>query len=245
MDLHDIFLIIHLLLFCYWLGGDMGVFYSSSFVVDPKVNPAARLVAARIMVNLDLVPRICMTLMLTVGGVLSHYEGVEHLGWQWPLILLLAPVWLGMVLFIHMNEGKAVAKTVTRIDFWFRWLIVISVCASAILATVTGRLAPAPWIAGKLLIFAGMVFCGLMIRRYIGPYIQGIHALAKGGITPDQDDAMSRSLAKCRTFVYAIWAGLVLETVIGVVKPGSPEYGSGMAAAGAWLADTWRVLLPG
>lgn len=243
MDAHDLFLIIHLLLFCYWLGGDMGVFYSSGFVVNPAISPAGRLIAAKIMVNLDLVPRICMTLMLTVGGILSHYEGLEHPDWQWPFIVLLAPFWLGMVLLIHAKEGTPLAKTVTRLDFWFRWLVVVSVIASVIYAFSTGRLDPAPWVGGKLLIFAAMVFSGLMIRMFIGPYVAGIHALAKGSISDAENVAMSASLAKCRIFVYAIWIGLFLELGLGVIKPGSEDYGTGMETAAAWFIDGWRALL--
>jgi hypothetical protein len=243
MSVHDFFLIVHLLLFCYWLGGDMGVYYSSGFVIDPKVSIPGRLMAAKIMVNLDLVPRICMTLMLTVGGILASYEGLEHPDWQWPLIIALAPVWLFMVLFIHWKEGTPAAKTVTRFDFWFRWLVVISIVASVTYAWFSGRLEPAPWVGAKLLIFAAMVFSGLMIRVYIGPYVHGIHALAKGSINDAENVAMAKSLAQCRVFVYAIWVGLLLEAAIGVIKPGSPEVGTGMEEAVSWFQGAASALL--
>lgn len=230
MSVHDFFLILHLLLFCYWLGGDMGVFYSSGFAVNPKLSPAARLTAAKIMVNLDLVPRICMTLMLTVGGILSE-RWLEHPTWQMVAIILLAPFWLAMVLTIHVKEGQPIARAIARFDYYFRWAVVIAIIVSVSYSFSTGRLAPAPWIGAKLLVFAGMVFSGIMIRRYIGPYVAGIHALAKGSITDAENVAMSRSLAQCRVFVYAIWAGLIIECVLGVVEPG------GVAPALSWLQD--------
>ena len=42
---HALALLAHLLLFVYWLGGDLGVFYSSRFVVDATLTREARLVA--------------------------------------------------------------------------------------------------------------------------------------------------------------------------------------------------------
>ena len=243
MSAHDFFLIVHLQLFCYWLGGDMGVFYSSGMVINPKIPREGRRIAAKIMINLDLVPRICMSLMLTVGGILSEFKGLEHPAWQMAAIVLLGPFWLSMVLLIHFREGTPLAKTVTRVDFWFRWLVIASVVASVGYSFSTGRLAPAPWIGYKLLLFAAMVFCGLMIRVYIGGYAAGIHALAKGEPTDAQNVAMAESLGRCRPFVYGIWIGLVLEAALGVIEPGSPEGVAQLRAVGDWLyAATGPVL---
>ncbi|MCB1624862.1 MAG: hypothetical protein KDI32_09775, partial [Pseudomonadales bacterium] len=50
---------LHLLLFVYWLGGDAGVYYSSGFVIDPKRSRDARLTAAKIFIELDMLPRYC------------------------------------------------------------------------------------------------------------------------------------------------------------------------------------------
>ena len=48
---------IHILLFVYWLGGDAGVFYSSTFVVNNKLSRDSRLTAFKIFLNLDMLPR--------------------------------------------------------------------------------------------------------------------------------------------------------------------------------------------
>lgn len=223
MSLHDLFLIIHLLLFVYWLGGDLGVFYSSGMVIDPSLSNEARVTAAKIMVNLDLVPRICMSLMLTVGGVLSELIGIEHPTWQMAGIILLGPAWLTMVLFIHFNEGKPINKTVTRVDYIFRWILVIYLLASVGYSFATGRLSEAPWYGAKLAVFAGLVFCGLMIRKFIPDYAIGIHKMATGPVTDEDNRAMARSLGQCRPFVIAIWVGILVEVFLGVVKPGGEQ----------------------
>jgi hypothetical protein len=223
MSAYDFFLIMHLLLFCYWLGGDVGVYYSSGMVVDPKLSNNARLTAAKIMVNLDLIPRICMSLMLTVGGVLSEFKGVEHPTWQLVGIILLGPAWLTMVLAVHLKEGTGFGKSLARVDYWFRWALVAYLVVSSTYSLVTGDLGDATWVAWKLLVFAGLVFCGLMIRQFIGPYGAGIHALATDTVTDQSNVAMARSLNQCRPFVLAIWAGIVVEVWLGVVEPGSSD----------------------
>lgn len=227
MSLQDWLIIFHLLLFVYWLGGDMGVFYSSGMVIDPKLSNSARVTAAKIMIDLDFVPRICMTLMLTVGGLLVGYNGIEHPLWQKVGFIALGPGWLAMVVYLHYAHGTPLSKVVTKVDFWFRWALVIYLVVATLVSFYIGRLDPAPWVGAKLLIFAALVFCGLMIRVYIPGYITGIIALRNNADQPqlsgELNETMSKSLAQCRPFVLAIWAGLLVECWLGVAKPGTPE----------------------
>ena len=226
MSLYDWLIIFHLLLFVYWLGGDMGVFYSSGLAIDPKLTNAQRVTASKIMINLDFVPRICMSLMLTVGGLLSSYNGIEHPQWQTIGFILLGPGWLAMVVYLHYAHGTELSKIVTKIDFWFRWFLVAYLIWSVSYSFMfTDKLDNAPWVGAKLVVFAGLVFCGLMIRVFIPGYIQGIVTLRQEADKPSMSDemnaTMTNSLAKCRPFVLAIWAGLFVECWLGVAKPGN------------------------
>ena len=80
---------LHLLLFVYWLGGDLGTFYGSRFVVDAKLSPAARATAARIMIGVDMAPRICMPLILPFGVQMAAMQG-------WLLVpgIVVVAIWL-------------------------------------------------------------------------------------------------------------------------------------------------------
>ena len=49
---HGLLLFLHILLFVYWLGGDVGVFYSSTFVTDTSLSREARLTAFKIFICL-------------------------------------------------------------------------------------------------------------------------------------------------------------------------------------------------
>ena len=222
MSGQDIALLMHLLLFAYWLGGDIGVFYSSGFAVNRKLSRGARQAAGTIMMNLDLIPRLCLSLMLTVGGILTHYYGIDHPLWQMVGIILLGPIWTCSLIYIHLNEGTDLVKTMTKIDYYFRWIMVFTLIASVSYAFYfTDRLNANPWIGAKLIIFAALIFCGIMIRKYIGGFIKGIHNIATDNINEVDDIAMAESLSKARVFVLTIWVLLLVEVWIGVAKPGS------------------------
>ena len=222
MSGQDIALLLHLLLFAYWLGGDIGVFYSSGFAINPKLSRGARQAAGTIMMNLDLIPRLCLSLMLTVGGVLTHYYGIEHPLWQMIGIILLGPIWTCALIYIHFNEGTDLVKKMTKIDYYFRWIMVFTLIASVTYTFIyTDRLAENPWVGAKLIVFAALIFCGIMIRKYIGGFITGIHNIVTDNINEADDIAMAASLSKARIFVLTIWFLLFVEVWIGVVKPGS------------------------
>lgn len=214
----EILTLIHVLLFCYWLGGDIGVFYSSGFVVDDSLSRDQRLMAGKIMITLDLVPRICMSLMLTVGGVLSELQGYSHPAWQIVAILLLGPVWLSLVLLLHFRHGSG-SQLLTKIDRTLRWFVIVAILLSVFISELQGRLASAHWLSAKLLGFAFLVFCGLMIRRRFGGFAAGYAALLAGEPSEAENTAMRGSLQRMRPWVLLIWFVLIVEAALGIAQP--------------------------
>lgn len=66
---------LHVLLFAYWLGADIGVFYSARVVRDSSLGIEARRTALRILGWIDQIPRYCLVLMLPVGYGLAASFG--------------------------------------------------------------------------------------------------------------------------------------------------------------------------
>lgn len=217
---HGIFRYIHVLLFVYWLGGDAGVFYSSTFVTNPKLSRDARMTAFKIFVNLDMLPRYCLALMLTVGGILAEFIGYQHPLWQTIAIVALGPIWVWVVHTIHAKEGTDFGKRLATWDRYFRVFMIFALIASVAYHWTTGPLQPYPWLAAKLLIFAFLIFCGYMIRLKIPPFVEGFRALASGNVTPQSDQKMIDGMSACRPYVLAIWAGVAISAFIGIMKPG-------------------------
>ncbi|MGD9598121.1 MAG: hypothetical protein AB7G76_02515 [Steroidobacteraceae bacterium] len=220
--IYSIVKLAHILLFVYWLGGDVGVYYSSGFVIDRKLSRDSRLTAFKIFVELDQLPRYCLALMLSVGGLLAFYAGVPHLPGQLPLILALGPLWVLLVWAVHHYQGQPVGQKLAKFDFYFRCFMIVALIASVGYAYGDGRIRPYPWLAAKLLIFAAIIFCGIVIRLRIPRFVNGYRQLLTNGATEESDRDMEQGLKACRPFVLAIWAGLLLAAWLGIAQPGSP-----------------------
>lgn len=221
MTPYELTLLLHILLFCYWLGGDVGVFYSSNFVVNDKLAQETRLTAAKIMLGCDLIPKICMSLMLTVGGLLSHYMGIEHPTWQLIGILLLGPIWLSMVLVLHFMHSASFIPRLTTVDFYFRWGMIAAILASCIYSYSTGRLENNTWLLVKLAGFAFLIFCGLMIRINLKDFGATYVKIMQQSETEVDNQKMQMSLKKVKPWVVTIWLVLIAEAAIGITKPWS------------------------
>lgn len=219
MGLYELLLLLHILLFVYWLGGDIGVFYASGFVVDASLSRESRLVAAKIMLGCDLVPKICMSLMLTVGGLLSATIGVQHSPWLIVCIVLIGPFWLTVVLVLHYRHAAPYIPLLTKLDFYFRCLIIVALLISSAYTYATGRLEETPWLLVKLLAFAFLVFCGLMIRIKLKGFSQSYGKLLNNEHTAADDTRMLASLNAVRPWVVTIWLVLVVQAYLGIVKP--------------------------
>jgi hypothetical protein len=217
---HAVFRYIHILLFVYWLGGDAGVFYSSTFVINEKLSREARLAAFKIFVNLDMLPRYCLALMLTVGGILAEFVGYQHPTWQMIAIIALGPIWVTVVHLVHAREGTDFGRALAKGDYWFRFFMIFALVGSVVYHWTAGPLQPFPWLAAKLLLFAFLIFCGFMIRRNLPPFIEGFRMMASQSVTPESNRKMYEGLTACRPYVWAIWAGVALSAFIGVWKPG-------------------------
>jgi hypothetical protein len=202
----------HLLLFVYWLGADLGVFYSSRFVADASRSAKERLLAAKIMLGIDLVPRLCMPLVLATGAQLAAAKGMLLLS---PLmqaaLWLLAAAWLASVVVLHHHRLAWLVK----LDFVVRVLVVLGLAFVAGHGWLSGRWGIAPWLAFKLLCFATTVGCGLMIRMRLLPFGPAFMRLATGQPAADDDAIISRSIARCRPWVVLIWVLLVLAAATG------------------------------
>lgn len=217
--IHQILVIIHVLLFVYWLGGDLGVFYSSNFVVRSDISPEARAISAKIMLDLDQIPRICMSLMLTVGGILTEFIGVPHPWYQQIGIVLLGPVWLFCVMYLHFRHGSKAYPLIAKFDMFIRYAVVIGIPISVWLHWDSNNLGDYPWIAVKLCLFAFLVFCGIMVRGKIGPFFAVLMKCKAGEVpTEEENVAQRKSLSQVRVWVFMIWAGVFIQGFIGIVN---------------------------
>jgi len=220
---YKLVLFLHQALFVFWLGPDIGVYLWSRKLSDTKITPAQRIAAGRIMPVIGIISLACMSLMLTVGGVLTEIRGIEHPWWQMIGIVALGPVWLALTLLAYWRAGSDAGQKLADMDIAFRWVVMITVLLSVALAIATGRLDGVPWVTGKLVLFAFLVYFGIRVRSRLNTLGPAINAMEANGPTAETDQVIAAALGKARIFMIASWIALALAAAMGTFQPGSAD----------------------
>ncbi|MBI1392740.1 MAG: hypothetical protein GC152_08370 [Alphaproteobacteria bacterium] len=206
----------HLLVFVYWLGGDVGAFHVATFLTKDDVPADRRLFAARLLGDIDMAPRTSLVLAFPTGLALAVAKG-----WIAVPPLLVAALfgaaifWLAIVWRLHLSSGDGWLRS---LDLAIRWVVLAALAAFGV-ASLAG-LAPAPtFIALKCLALCVAIACGIAIRKVATPLGPALANLAVG----EDANALQEIrgiLARARPLVLLIWAMLIIAASLGVAKPG-------------------------
>ncbi|MDZ4730406.1 MAG: hypothetical protein SH820_10750 [Xanthomonadales bacterium] len=208
---------VHILAFVYWLGADLGVWYTGFYAANRKLSAETRVTVIRILFALDMAPRICMTLMLAIGIHLSYRIGYLPVApWVIYASYVVCLSWMGMLLYLHYGKKSQFQLALTQFDFGFRLALIAGLSTYAAVSLSGQSGASADFIAWKLLIFATMIACGLMVRIKLKPLGPAFAKLVAGNPSQADEDAIDHSIAATRPWMLVIWAGLLLSAALGL-----------------------------
>jgi hypothetical protein len=227
---HDALLVLHILLLVAWLGIDVGVFYSSFVLRRPGLSTDARSEVRRVMVTLDLAPRVSLILMVPVGLGLAHLTGfgfssydpdtVEVVLW---IVAAAAIVWAGATAWAFRRRtrdaGDPAVRAFDGIDRIARWALSAGFVTLGVWSLAAdGPLTP-KWLAWKATLFGLIVAAGLWIRFAAARYRPALAELLEHGESPERLAAVNAAIRGVYPAVLAVWTGLVVMVGLSVVRP--------------------------
>ena len=212
-----LFTLLHLLVFVYWLGGDVGVFYASTLLTDDKRDAAGRLAAGKIVADVDLAPRFCLLLALPTGLALAAVKGWMQIDAVWLVTAFIgAFAWIYLVVQLHIRHAGM--EAMKRLDTVLRALFLAGLAIAGIGGLIGVFSAPL-FVSLKFLILAFAVLMGLLVRIALAPFGAAYIALATNGPDPDTDRIIKTSLNRARPAVVMIWLALLLAVWLGLATP--------------------------
>lgn len=210
--------LLHVLIPVYWLGGDLGAFYSSRFMIDPSRSVPERMMALKILNNIDMAPRSTLILAFPTGFGLAVAKGWLDLPTSAAVVVwALGLIWLALAWAVHLKHGPE-GLTLKRIDIFVRYVVLTGLVASG-LAGLAGTIVMPLFISLKLLALALCITIGLIVRRQLVPLFPAIKALRETGPTPQVDGAIKGVIAITQPTVMVLWVVVLAASFLGIATP--------------------------
>ncbi|MCG8443872.1 MAG: hypothetical protein MI723_18885, partial [Caulobacterales bacterium] len=193
--------VLHILVFAYWLGGDLGAFYASTILVDPARSVEARAAAAQTLNAVDLAPRLSLIFAAPTGFALAIATGwlpdVAPV-WGWAAFAA-AGLWSAAAVSAHLRHGPA-GRPWARADGVIRLaaLATLTLAGGAILA---GLFAAPLFIGAKALLLAAAMALGLGVRVALRPFGPAFATLLATGASEQVNADIAGSLKRARVLV--------------------------------------------
>lgn len=216
---HTIWVFIHVMLLVYWLGGDLGVFLLAKAAKRSDLSFAERAFALKMAVQIDLIPRLCFTLMFPVGLQLSASGGFVAIpSWALTLAWVASAAWIALLLEIGRAEGTPRANSLNRVHLAWQALLLLGLGTLGLLALLGIGPLPGGWYGLKIFLFALIFAMGIGIDIAFRPIGPAFMRLATEGSQPDIEQSITTAVDGAIRYVLGLYALLIAIAFIGITK---------------------------
>ena len=216
---HTIWVFIHVMLLVYWLGGDLGVFLLAKAAKRADLSFAERAFALKMAIQIDLIPRLCFTLMFPVGLQLSASGGfIAVPTWVLASAWVASAGWIGLLFALGKAEGTPRAQMLNRLHLTWQSLLLLGLGTLGVLSLLDLGPLPGGWYGLKILLFALIFATSIGIDVAFRPIGPAFMRLATEGSQPDIEHMISAAVDGAIRYVLGLYALLVVIAFIGVTK---------------------------
>ena len=208
---------LHILMFVFWVGTDMGVFLSCKKATDPKLSIDARFLLLHMALRIELLPRTMWKAALPLGVMLSQVNGWLSLSdMQLALVWVFSIAWWGVSMTGAWYYDKPIGHTLTKINNAVTTLVGITLIWLAYSSAAgNGPFdADVSWLHWKVGIY-GLINLMVVAMLYVfDPMGIAFGRLAVEGSTPEIEATISTIMDRAAV---TIWTTYILICIVGFI----------------------------
>lgn len=220
IELHDVLIFVHVLLFGYWLGSDLGVFFCDSQLTRDDLSLDERLRVRGIRQKVDMAPRTCAPLILPIGFMLAVDYGSQIAGWWLVLIWALSLGWLAMLWAGRFAIGTAREGALNKANQVLFFLVAFAMAALGVYALIAGEPVAERWLAVKMMLYGLMALAANWILNAADRW-EPIFAMVRAGGAQrvEGEKRMKRNRINAGSAAATLWLVVLLIGFLGATKP--------------------------
>lgn len=213
---------VHLLLFVVWLGGDIGVFLlGQNFRRRQAWSLEQRLALLKMLVIVDLAPRVAWALMVPVSLTMLQLGGWWDIGWPGLAMAWVAGLWWsGFVLWSHGRPAGAPGMPLNKwLENYLKSVMVLFYLYIGISSWLWSEPLAPPWLALKAIGFGLIFLAAVMIDLRFKPVGPLLNRLIAEGSSDATEVPLRAAMDRARQWVITIYLLLLGTAYLGTVKP--------------------------
>ncbi len=216
---YEIWKFLHICMFVFWLGTDVGVMLCSKKSTDPNLGVEARFQMLEMALKIELLPRVMWVMALPFGVQLS-----KTMGYIDPSSITLTMMWLFTLAWLVINVGGAAnlnepwGQQLSKINRF----IVASLGVGLIIVAVLSFMGYGPYEANSVALKVGLY--GLVNLTILGieiaffPLGLAYERLATEGSSPEIESSISGGMDLTLRWVHATYILIFITAFIGATK---------------------------
>jgi hypothetical protein len=208
---------LHILMFVFWVGTDMGVFLSCKKATDPKLPIDARFLLLHMALRIELLPRTMWKAALPLGVMLSQANGWLNLSdMQLVLVWVFSIAWWAISMTGAWYYDKPIGHTLTKVNNAITSIVGITLIWLAYSSAVgNGPFdADASWLHWKVGIY-GLINLMIVAMLYVfDPMGIAFGRLAVEGSTPEIETTINTIMDRATV---TIWTTYILICIVGFI----------------------------
>lgn len=219
ITLYDFLVFVHILLFVFWLGADMGVAVLGHHFRKRSYSMPERLTILKLLGIIDMFPRSAWALMvplsvslLAVGGYWTLTTEVILLFW------LLGFGWLLLVWQIHLRPENPLITKLKKIEFVLKLLLASFYTLLGLASLYWNEPLSEYWLATKSLLFGFIFFSAIMIDLRFRELSPALMKLVEQGSTDETEAKTLKIMNRSRFWVRVVYILLVMTAFVGTTK---------------------------
>ena len=218
---------VHVVLFAYALGGDLGVHLAARFAVRSDLPLAERIRFFRMLLLVDLGPATAVALFLPTGLEIAARLGLSTLPqvWLW-LIWAAAAAWVVAIWNLHLERARGGRPATGPKPVWaraeavLRYLMLGAAAAIGVASAAGAGPLVEPWLGLKTVLYALCLVFVSLLRRELDSWMTALETLRGFGGEREGNSLMLRQHRAGRWYARSLWLLLAAAAYLGVAGPG-------------------------
>ena len=213
---------LHILAMVYWLGGEWGVFNTSTHVINRELSMEERRRHMQTAYHIDILARIGIITLLPLGLHMGTFWGVQpYDGWYLIAMWVFVAGWLALCISAYIHRETDLGIRLTIYDEKVRYVIIPLLLVSS-LASIAGygpfNAGPGQyWFSIKMFLYSGALMIGLKLRFVMREWTDMFRILAEGA-NAAVETKLEKSLAFAKRLAYFYWVLIATVGFFGATK---------------------------